>query len=81
MDQCHKTSFLEEVVLDAILEGSTLFLLSNKPINMVIPQFYSISEYVCIPYEDSEQSIFISILGNIGRKRRRREVSTIESCR
>ena len=49
MDQCHKTSFLEEVVLDAILEGSTLFLLSNKPINMVIPQFYFISEYVCIP--------------------------------
>lgn len=47
MDQCHKTSFLEEVVLVAILEGSTLFLLSNKPINMVRPQFYFINDYAC----------------------------------
>lgn len=49
MDCSHKTSFQEEVVLDVTLEGSTLLLLNNKLMNMAIPLFYFINEYVCTP--------------------------------
>ena len=49
MDCSYKTRFWEEVVLDVTLEGSTLLLLNNKLINMAIPLFYFINEYVCTP--------------------------------
>lgn len=68
-------SFLEEVVLDMILEGNTL---SDIPNNISL--LCLINEYVCTAYEDSKWRRSIGIFENM-RGKWRREVRTVARFR